>query len=449
MKTKPIVIAVLCVVILLTSFYFLKAKFFTKTDHSDVIAFLTELNQQVSKKEPEQLKPYFELPWTPKYVGQFLNVLGGKTNIAGNPEPVLSLSLKIEKSTISENDKNLIIAVVPVTLQHEKLTEGSTSLTFTMRKTGEHQYKIIDVDNEAFMRGYIAFESKVKTQSRPEKDIFAPITLQAFKSADQLKSRYDSVVWFSHVDNKTWFYVIKGEWDKYRINEDSVPKYKMGLVGPDLKEIIPAKQDMIYAISGTFDNLVEVRKDGKHGFYDLTGKIVLPVEYDQVFPIIDSAHKAVLRKDDDYYWLEKDYTVSGKVDVKIADVVAMLPKTGSFNITNPKGLNIIEQNSRDDHSSVLISPSYLVDLNLMPVVKYLSNPLRRDVDYYDSSKEYHVRVDPQINPADTGWFKTIVYSIRDYFVDGRSEFYDSKNLVLIDKKEKTRCLAPRFTPILE
>ncbi len=55
----------------------------------------------------------------------------------------------------------------------------------------------------------------------------------------------------------------------------------MGLVNPELKEIIPARYDLIHNINGTFPGLIEVEKDGKKGFYDIAGNIAIPVKYDR------------------------------------------------------------------------------------------------------------------------------------------------------------------------
>jgi len=201
-----------------------------------------------------------------------------------------------------------------------------------------------------------------------------------------------------------------------------------------MKELIPPEFDLIHNIGGTFDNLVEVEKDHKKGFYDLTGKIIVPVIYDQILPVNDDVHIAALKQGQDFFWLANNYTVSEKVDLKIADVLLKLKKTGSFTMNNfgtPD--NVTEFNSREEHGSIYLPPSYLVDLNLLPVIKCFKNPIRRKVDYEDVSTSYIVKAQNQTND-NGGWFQSAFYNIRDYFLGGRSEFYDKKNLVIVDNK---------------
>ena len=94
------------------------------------------------------------------------------------------------------------------------LPPGDASLTLKIKKIAPHQYKIIQVDARRFLGDYGSFENLVRNKTISEKDIYSAITLEAFKTADQLKTRYDSVIWFAHLNNKTWFYVVKGKWSQ-------------------------------------------------------------------------------------------------------------------------------------------------------------------------------------------------------------------------------------------
>ena len=56
------------------------------------------------------------------------------------------------------------------------------------------------------------------------------------------------------------------------------------------------------------------------------------------------------------------------------------------------------------------------------------------MEFYDASSSYKVTEAEELAKADTSRFQALVYSIRDYFIGGRSEFYDTKNVVLVDKQ---------------
>lgn len=431
MKTKYIIIAVVALFIIGASAYYVKAKYFGKLSTNDAELFLNNFNQQVVSKNTDSIATYFDVPWNKKLLKQFINVLINKSSVNVGEAATLALELKVDEASYIEKPDGELETIVPIKLTNPILPDGRTTLSFTLRKQGIHGYSIVLVNNKDFLKDYLTYQNSIQTKDLPDKDIYSPATLQAFKTAEQLKTKYDSVIWFSHINKQTYYYVITGKWDYYNI--DSAKTYKMGLVNPQQKEIIPADYDLVYSINGTFNGLVEVEKDRKRGFYDLNGKIVIPVEYDQVFPVSNSEHLAALRKNDSYYWLEKDYSIGAEANISIKDLFAMLPPTNLSNIDNLKNENVMELNSRDNHSSILISPSYLADLNLMEAVKYFKNPLRKNVEFFDASSQYKVAQNNKTAKADTGRFEALVYSIRDYFIGGRSEFYDVQNLVLVDK----------------
>ncbi|CAM3720263.1 WG repeat-containing protein [Mucilaginibacter galii] len=438
MKTKPIIIGVITGIVILGLAFFVKAKYFDKPPVAKYDQFMQDFNRHVVNKNTDSLATYFDLVWQldmvwqPEMLNHFLKVLTNQSSVNMGNAAVLKLTLNIKGCTYTYLENGDAKIKVPVKLMDRTLPAQWTAITFTVHKKA-NKYVITNVDNLRFIEDYLAYENKVNTKSLTDKDIYSPITLQAFKSAEKLKTKYDSVLWFSHINKQTYFYVVKGKWDYYDV--DSAKTYKMGLVNPQLQEIIPAEYDLIYNINGSINGLVEVEKDRKRGFYDLNGKIVVPVEYDQIFPLVNSEHLGALRKGNSYYWLEKNYSVSEETTVNIKELMAQLPRVNWTNLSHLSKTDVMEMNSRDNHSSVLISPSYLTDLNLVSAIKYLKNPLRRNVEFFDASSAYKVTEAEDLARADTGRFQALVYSIRDYFIGGRSEFYDVKNVVLVDKKE--------------
>ena len=431
MKTKPILIGVITGVFILAIAFFVKAKYFDKPQAANYDIFLQDFNRHVVNKNTDSLATYFDLVWDKELLNQFLKVITNQSSVNPNEPAVVKVTLKIDSCVYQYQKNGDTEITLPVRLSDPNLPAKLTALGLRVHKK-DGRYVIIQVKNQNFINDYLAYETKIKTKDIPDKDIYSPITLHAFKDAEKLKARYDSVLWFSHINKQTYFYVVKGEWDYY--DPDSAKTYKMGLVNPQLQEIIPAEFDLIYNINGTVNGLVEVERDRKRGFYNLNGKVVVPVEYDQIFPLANSEHLAALRKGTTYYWMEKDYSVSGEAAVDIKQILTMLPAVNWNSLGHVNKTDIMELNSRENHSSVLISPSYLTDMNLVAAIKYLQNPLRRNVDFFDASSEYKVAAAENYNKADTGRFQALVYSIRDYFIGGRSEFYDTKNVVLVDQQ---------------
>lgn len=435
MKSKPVVISVAVIIVLAVAFLFVRAKFWAKPEKKEITQFLVDFKNQLQYHNPDSVLAFFEMKERPKPLIRFASILCGNSGFNGKSKPLFSFDVNVDASDVTVLSPDVIQVIVPVEFHGKVLPDQKSVLQLKIHRVGSHRYKIMQVDAQAFLADYLAYENKIKSKTVNPADIYSPATLAAFATAEKLKSRYDSVLWFAHDhNNRTYYYVAKGKWDMGKTEVDSAQTGMMGLVGPDLKELIPPKYDLIHNIGGTFEGLIEVDSNHKHGFYDLNGNMILPAEYDQVFPVDDEIHLAALRKGDDYYWLDSGYKVTDKADIKIKDVLDMLPKNGSFTYSSYFPGFITEFNSRDDHAALFISPSYLVDLKLMdPVLKY-RNELRHNVEYDDISNNYEVNFKGTVPQKEMNWLEAAFYSIRNYYVGGRSEFYDSKTMIITDNK---------------
>jgi len=438
MKTKPILITVVILALLAGAFLFIRSRNLVKPQTAEINQFLYAFSNQINEGRTDSLLADFDVNTPPRTLKKLINLLIGKSELNGKDKPLASIHLNADASTIKIINSDLIMAYVPVKLSHASVSERWSVLTLKIHQLGPHQFKIIQIDANEFLTDFYAYESLIRTKILSDKDLYSPITLKAFETAKQLKSKYDSVVWFAHLDNKTYFYVVKGKWDMdkdiERMKDSVIDPYKMGLVGPDLKEIIPAEYDLIHNINGTFPGMVEVEKDNKRGFYNLSGKNVVPIKYDQIFPIEDDENLAVLRDGDNYFYLKKDTTISEKVDLKVGDFFPKIAANkGPMNVRPEKLQVITEYNSRESNAALYISPSYLADLNMIDKVLNVKNPLRKQMDDF-------VHVDYQIDFTEKqeepeNWFQAAFYSLKDHFIGGRGDFYNSKNLVIVDKKK--------------
>lgn len=429
--------------------FFIKCKTSQKAQTSEVGAFLNAFNKSLQTGNTDSVLVYFDAGGQRQAYRRMANLLMGKQEFNGTGEPLAAIQLDMDGAVINITKDGAALARIQANFSHDSIAGKKSWLALTIHKVKQH-YKISKIDARKFLGDYSVYENLVKSKVLSPKELYSPETLAAFNTAAILRKTYDTVVWFAHVDKKTYFYVAKGEFSLNGSAEtrDSIPPANMGLVNPDLKEVIPPRYDLIHSISGTFPGLVEVEKGGKTGFYDLGGKIVLPVSYDQVFPLENDENLAVLRSGSDYYYLRKDMSVSEKTNLKVADFFEKIKDLSSPVNLYKKGLAVIaEHNSLEREGAVYISPSYLVDLNFAPLYIDFKNPLRKgeDDDYvhldYNMKKAEKIRGD--------NWFTATFYSIRDYFLGGRSEFYDRKNLVITDKRNDRTYTHTLYTSYVE
>lgn len=438
MKTKPILIVAVSVIILTVSGYFIfRGKSKPSTSRNEISNFLKAFKAQVIKGNRDSLMSYFADKQASEPINKLITTLINKQQKSGEEDVSFNIELNVEQAEITQINPQIATAVVPVTFSEQHLDTRHSGITFTIQKNEQNKLSIYQADARNFMSDYIAYRNTAWEKKYTDKEIYSPETLKAFLDAGNLFAKYDSVIWFTHLKKQTYFYVVKGKWDYYNLMKDTAKIYKMGLIGPDYKEVIPTEYDLIHNISGTFPDLIEVEKDRKRGFYDLSGKVVIPVEYDQIFPVNDTENLAALRKGDEYFWLKNDFSVSEKAEVKISELFSKLKQPNSFTLTKSPAGDITEFNSREQHGSIYIPPSYLVDLGLIRKIQEFKNPLRNHVDFVATSSQYIVKAKAlpvKISTENNSWLQSAYYSIRDYFIGGRSEFYDTNNMVLIDNK---------------
>ena len=443
MKTKPILIGAASVALLVAIFLFFRTKYAGKPEKPEITQFLYVFCNRVNEGNYKALSGLFEIRHAPKKLRNLLNFLSGKKDINGKGKPIANIILDPAESTIKIIDADYAVASIPAKFSHDSLVAKKSVITLTIHKIAQHKFRIVQIDVRKFLTDYTQYANFVRSKRVPDTAMYSPITLAAFKTAEQLKARYDSVIWFAHVDGKNFFYVIKGKWDEdkdiNRYKDSVIDPYKMGLVNPDLKEVIPPEYDLIHNIGATFPGLVEVEKDNKKGFFDLEGKSIVSVNYDQIFPIMDDANIAVLRNGNDYFYLKKDMSVSEKVNLKVSDFFSKIKYLGQNFDLYPNALSIVtEYNSHEENGIIYIAPSYLADLNLIEKYKDFKNPLRKIAVIFGDEedgihKNYAVTFAGQSQHTDN-WFEAIFYSINDYFLGGREGFYDKKNLILINNK---------------
>jgi hypothetical protein len=446
MKTKPIVITLSLVAVLVCGFLFARSKYLTKPEKTEIITFLNQFNANIQLGEVKPAAQYFDEGMNKATVIMLVNVLSNKTSMGGKGKPLFKVTLNTDDSKINFINPELATADIPVTFHRDSIPDVFTTITFTIHKGGPNNYNIYRVDAILFNKDYTAYQNAVINRTVAETKLFSPQTLAAFKTTNQLKARYDSILWFQHVDNKAWFYVIKGElpenfyWGSNKTDAEPI-KYKMALLNPDLKEVIPAEYDLIHNVGGTIAGLIEVQKGNKLGFYDIAGKLIVPVDYDQALPLNDEENKALLKKGNDYSYLKNDMTI-GEIltDFKLADVLPKVKYYADSHKFSDKNTNdIMEYNNRNSFASLVIPPSYLVEWKLLPKFLDLPNKLRTPVDELsvdggEGSRYVDVKFDGE-QKDETNWFSSTFYSIVNDYIGGRGGLYETKTLLVVDKKQ--------------
>lgn len=442
MKAKPILI-IIAVIFFAACGFFTWRHYQTKPQMNEVVTFLNQFNKDLKEDVPDSLVSYFSprIQKSKKLI-RLLRMLANARDINDENTSAYHVNLITASSEIKMSGDVIDVDVpVEITCKSEVI---KTVVKLKIRKTGSGQYAIMELDGKTFVRDYLAYDRKFnKSDQRIDKTVYDPLTLAAFKAAESLKSRYDTVVWFQHINKQTYFFVAKGKWNLRAL--DSICEgrikspWKMGLLNPELKEIIPAEYDLIHNIGATFAGLIEVERGSKRGLYNTEGTAVLPCTYDEILPLNNSDELAVLRNGNDYFYLKKDYSITEKVaDFKITDVLPKMKNYGNnYTLSDTTIKNTLEYNSRDMYTSLYFPPSFLVDWQVLPRQIDLQNPLRQlsaddEGDGYGSAS-YKIEFKGQ--KKTDNWFEAAYYTIVDDYLGTRGGLYPSKKVLMVDKRQ--------------
>ena len=439
MKTKPILIAA-TIALLAGITLFIRCKTSTKTDAAEITQFLNKFNNSIKEGSTDTLMACFETNKKTKGLKRLVNLLAGKKDDRGS-KPMAIISLDIDNAQIKNVNTELITVNIPTSFSHDSLNSKKSMLILKIYQFAPHRYKIVQADARKFYNDYVAYEYYVKSKTVTDNDVFDPMTIAAFKTADRLKARYDSVIWFEHIDKKTFYFVVKGRWNQAQVDsldgKSYNTDYKMGVLNPDLKEIIPVEYDLIHNINGTIPGLIEVEKNKRKGLFAIDGKKGLPANYDEILPLNDDANLAVLRAGDDYFYLKKDYNVTEKIaGFNIANILNKINNYGnSYIVTDNHPENILEYNSREVSNSIIIPPSYLSEWNILPHLIDLRNPIRKAISYDDMEMgDAYYKVSFNEHKEENSWLESGFYSIVNDYLGSRGGLYQNNSVLMIDKK---------------
>jgi hypothetical protein len=128
-----------------------------------------------------------------------------------------------------------------------------------------------DLTKEIFWRNRrLALDQEAAEQRQAYDSIWNQVRTRA----TALRQHYDSIVFFTEVDDRLLFYVVKGEWTHpypfEGVQYDS-GNYRLGVVTGENKVIVPVEYTKIYNPGGSFAGIIEVEKNGKRGLFSTQG----------------------------------------------------------------------------------------------------------------------------------------------------------------------------------
>jgi hypothetical protein len=262
-----------------------------------------------------------------------------------------------------------------------------------------------------------------------------------YARAQEIQKGYDSVIWYTTYKDKNYFYVVNGKWVNYFKDYDSKEKnlatdYKMGLVDEAGTVIIPAEYELVGTIGFVHPDVVEVRKDGKTGYYQVaTKQLIIAPAYDMIVPYDVAGAYALVSTDSVRGWLDAQYQYhEGFPSTDAEDwfkKFGFLPKELTLQSGNQSLCEIA--NEENAGYGIVLPPSCYVRTGLFEEI--VAGLTTTDMPFA-GWKEY-VSTNGTLFEKITDGIGALVTNITERYVEGREEFYTRNRLVFISPTNDT------------
>ncbi len=343
---------------------------------------------------------------------------------------------------IGKWDAGYLLIDLPVELsaEGEEMVVKHLTLKLAQKKAGK--FYINRLGGEEVYTAYHSLKYKVENRDLLAKR--AQDLKVYYDRAMELQKNYDSVVWYTQYKDTTYYFAVNGTFVLDSLNEKSPATFKMGLVHENGKVVIPVEYDLIGNPSINIPDAVEVKRDGKVGYFDLNGKMLVPAEYTWVVPYEEGESKALVKKDTVFGWLDASYQFhenfpSEKAEKHVRDFTYLTEKKFVFGGDHQQLIINLAQTERYNYQSrgIIIIPGFLADNDVFKwVLNDFTTTLAKDNQIYESGNIYKENSNQySFNLSET--IAVIVNSIETRYIGGRGEFYTERKINLIDKNQNS------------
>lgn len=307
-------------------------------------------------------------------------------------------------------------------------------------KRKNNSYVITALKGEEFYAAFAAMRGNMEWSVEREEALKARQPF--FTKAEELQKKYDSVVCFARYKDVSYFYVVNGEWNwnRYAKKQDCV----VGLVDEQNNSIIPVEFDFIGTIGFAAENIVEVGKNGKVGYFDLTKRrLLIEPQYDMIVPYNLGGAYAIVKTDSTYGWFDDTFQFTAGFPSTDAEKFIMsygfLPQ--QLKITM-EFQGIAEIPDREEIGrGWIMPPSYFVATGVFPpVIDGISTtkvPMHGWTEYVETK---HAQVE-----SITDNLNALITTVTQRYLEGREEFYTDKRLVFVNDDHDTLSVSRIFT----
>lgn len=249
----------------------------------------------------------------------------------------------------------------------------------------------------------------------------------------KLDSVYTRTPYYFKSNGKTYFYICEGKWVTPK--HDSFPDEitGMGIVNEQGLFILEPKYDKIYNPDATSKGYIEIEINNRKGLLNYETALVIPCEFDMIFPPGKQEAIAIGKKGNKYYRISQEGATQEILSA--SDAPSFSKEAWSFDAVAGNHIMLHDSyrpyylNDANEGNGVVFTPSYLLPLGFLPEVHtYLVT--NENVDFgKDSSKGETLHT-----KSFSGKIISLISSFYESGIDGRGYQVSNYHLATVDQQ---------------
>jgi hypothetical protein len=308
-------------------------------------------------------------------------------------------------------------------------------------KRKNNSYVIIELKAEDFYNAFADLRNRM--QWTVEREDAIKFRRPIYAKAKELQQKFDSVIWFTTYDKVNYFYVVSGSWNfaDFQGNKSTA---LMGVVDDAGNVITPVEYDFIGTIGFSEENIVEVGKNGKVGYFNIASRqLVIDPVYDLIIPYNERGVRAIVKQDSIYGWINNDRQFAAGFPSKEAEewirTYRFIPENLKISYEMQ---GICEAPAVAEIGRGCVMPSsYLVASGIFRrVVDGITTtkfPMQGWTEYVETQGSKLQSIGENLN--------ALVTTLTERYLEGREEFYTENRLTFVNDKNDTLAVSTIHT----
>ncbi|TXH25036.1 MAG: YARHG domain-containing protein [Cyclobacteriaceae bacterium] len=400
-----------------------------------VVAFINEFRNNLAASD-EVIKSQFQVTAVANVSEEGIMRAVRIMQNADQAKDSITCVINFDSPTIVQDEASIRVDFVAQFSSIDSATVLQQESTFTLWLSNvQGKLVITNIDAMNFYNEYNGAVYRLQNIKHRERDLASRKIF--FDQARMLQQTYDTVIWYAQYHDSVYYYVVNGEWQNFFMgdNRERSTRAKMGLVSETGRVIVPPAYDLVGTIAFETEDIIEVKKDNRVGHFTIEGKEIVPAVYDWIAPYGKDGVYALVKKDNEYGWLDEAYVLHAGFPSdeakKYVNEFGYLGKNMEISYTAMPAAEIIHVDYMG--RGIVVPPAHFVQASVL-------DEIISDIYTGENSLGWggieKIETEGSMFEKISDNFSALMVKINDYYLEGREGLYKRTNVTFVNNQQQ-------------